>query len=939
MTTGTNLLQQDTPEADREFTISYFPSTKSTQPRQVTAPWGKLVWRLILENGKQREVASKEKAGLISPAIYPKGATRSNVNVEALSMFALDVDNKDAGTDYPPVTLDETESLLRSRGVTSLIATTFSHSATMPKFRVIIPLVEHVPASNWSGVVKRVITHLGLEAILRGVDKTCLKDPARMYYLPSCPPGGRVEAREIQGEFLRVPLEALQDAPPEVLQPAQVTPTVLDASVPEEQVRRAFHGYRGDFKTLDMVKLWKSLGLKVYGFAQEGSFQKVECPWADEHTDPTARDAGFIHKANEYPGFHCFHDSCKVRDLFAVIEKAGPEKIDACCSVGYAPSKKDGVRCDLPSITIDDDLNQMVEAGLDALKCMGNVYQASKGLVEIVTRSGDGVPEHQRIAAIRPITEARAQELLSKAARWVSVDKFGNADYSWPPKAVVRAIQARPKFDQLPFLRKLITIPVLKADGEVITSAGYDPQSGIFFQPDGVLPDVPLHPMIDDANEAVRLLRECVQDFPFDGPRDMAAFLGALLTPFAVEAFKGPRPFFLINANTPGTGKSLLADVIGWIFTGRSLPRITPDSSKEEEKKVLTGIIQEGQAITLIDNIVDPFGSSTLAAVLTSETYKGRILGSTGNVEMENTTTWVGTGNNVPLVRDLPRRTVIIQLTSMVEAPQLRSDFRHPDLCGWVLKNREGLVKACLVILRGYIAAGSPDQQLHSFGSFQGWSNLVRSSIHWATGIDLCSAPSSILDPDGEALGIVMEAWRRAFTDDKAHLLSEFAKLLFADEGLLDFCRDALNHFECLDSSGRDLDLQRLGRQVMTRNAERVVNGCRFARGRAANQGIRWMLQRVEEKQLVEAYALGEEDGGAEGGGGGDSIQCNSGEASVEDEDDEIPPRRTPIRNTTFITSTTSDDDPARILNPEEVAALLGATITRFTPIPDDQAS
>ncbi|MFZ1613723.1 MAG: hypothetical protein WAT51_06100, partial [Holophaga sp.] len=550
--------------------------------------------------------------------------------------------------------------------------------------------------------------------------------------------------------------------------------------------------------------------------------------------------------------FHCFHNACSGRGLFHVIEKAGPEKVDACCSAIYTPSKKDELRCDLPTILIDDNLNGLVEAGLDALKCMGNVYQASKGLVEIVTRSGDGVPEHQRTATIRPITEARAQELLSKAAQWESVDKTGNAEYSWPPKTVVRAIQARPKFNQLPFLRKLITIPVLNADGEVISSSGYDSQSGIFFQPDGVLPIVPPHPTASDVKDAVHLLHECVQDFPFDGPRDKAAFLAALLTPFATEAYKGPRPFFLIDANTPGTGKSLLADVIGWIFTGRALPRITEDSSKEEEKKVLTGIIQEGQPVTLIDNIILPFGSSTLAAVLTSETYKGRILGSTGNVEMENSTTWVGTGNNVILVRDLPRRTVIIQLTSLVEAPQLRSDFRHPDLCSWVLNNRDRLVTGCLVILRGYITAGRPDQQLHCFGSFQGWSDLVRSAIHWATGVDPCSSPRASFDPEGEALGILMEAWRRAFPDGKEHLLSEFANALLKSQELSAFAHSALDQLDCLDSSGGVLNLKQLGRRVMNKYANRVVNGFRFIRGRTVNQGIRWSLAPVAANQVKE---------------------------------------------------------------------------------------
>jgi hypothetical protein len=49
-----------------------------------------------------------------------------------------------------------------------------------------------------------------------------------------------------------------------------------------------------------------------------------------------------------------------------------------------------------------------------------------------------------------------------------------------------------------------------------------------------------------------------------------------------------------------------------------------------------------------------------------------------------------------------------------------------------VKENRGQLLGAGLTILRGYFAIGKPNMQLKPWGSYEGWSDLVRSAVKWS---------------------------------------------------------------------------------------------------------------------------------------------------------------------------------------------------------------
>src|SRR5262249_2277772 len=148
-------------------------------------------------------------------------------------------------------------------------------------------------------------------------------------------------------------------------------------------------------------------------------------------------------------------------------------------------------------------------------------------------------------------------------------------------------------------------------------------------------------------------------------------------------------------------------------------------------RKAITAAALAGDRLILWDNITGKFGNGTLDRVLTTTAWKDRILGLNKIVDAPLYVTWYGTGNNVVPSGDTPRRICHIRLESNLEKPELGDDFRRPNLLAYVRANRMELLGAALTILRAYCVAGRPDMKLPAWGSFEGWSALVRNAIVW----------------------------------------------------------------------------------------------------------------------------------------------------------------------------------------------------------------
>jgi hypothetical protein len=137
----------------------------------------------------------KRRGRCWSPTKYADGASsRGNAGVVAVSCLVFDLDR------VPP---DQE----RLEGVYWLGHTTHSHTPQAPRWRLIIPLSEPVPAAQWGDVWRRARAALCPEA-----DPQC-KDASRAYWLPSHNGGVSAKATCHDGPLLDV--AALPELPVE----------------------------------------------------------------------------------------------------------------------------------------------------------------------------------------------------------------------------------------------------------------------------------------------------------------------------------------------------------------------------------------------------------------------------------------------------------------------------------------------------------------------------------------------------------------------------------------------------------------------------------------------------------------------------------------------------------------------------------------------------
>ena len=111
---------------------------------------------------------------------------------------------------------------------------------------------------------------------------------------------------------------------------------------------------------------------------------------------------------------------------------------------------------------------------------------------------------------------------------------------------------------------------------------------------------------------------------------------------------------------------------------------------------------------------------------------------------------------------DTSRRTLHVRLESPDENPEERADFHHTPLGPWLRQERPRLVSAALTILAGYHTAGRPNMALRPWGSFEAWSDLVRSSIVWAGLPDPGDTRQELAeqsDMEGAALRSLIDGW------------------------------------------------------------------------------------------------------------------------------------------------------------------------------------
>lgn len=416
----------------------------------------------------------------------------------------------------------------------------------------------------------------------------------------------------------------------------------------------------------------------------------------------------------------------------------------------------------------DNRLHDTLDAAEAALLASGvQVYQMGGRLVQPIRLDRDGndddVVRKAGALLIRELKPHRLRELMIGAANFVKLvtTKEGTETVpTAPPLIFAHSYAAREGVWRLPDLRGVVECPTLRPDRTVLADEGYDAASGLILNGGGTtFGAVPESPSRADAVAAVGRLKELIENFPFVDMPSRSVALSAMLTAVCRKSLR-TAPLHGFSAPTMGSGKSLLADVISMIATGRDAPVMTQGATDEEDEKRLLSVLLQGDPVVVIDNVIRPVTGDALCSVLTSETWQGRPLGQTGLVRVPTRTLFIAIGNNLQFREDMSTRAILCTIDAGVEKPEARTF--DVDLRVEVPKRRSDLVAAALTVLRAFVVAGRPGtRDLEPFGRFEEWSNLVRGALVWVGEADPCATRAKVAVGDSarEELATLMDAW------------------------------------------------------------------------------------------------------------------------------------------------------------------------------------
>jgi len=421
------------------------------------------------------------------------------------------------------------------------------------------------------------------------------------------------------------------------------------------------------------------------------------------------------------------------------------------------PDSHLGDTTQLPNIQANDrQLRDLSRQALEALKLFNNPPS-------LFSRSGRAVcitQEESGRHVIHDVSDPILRNRMTRSANYFETIRHGTRRCA-PPLDAVKDILAMPPLEwEFPRLVGLIEAPALREDGSLITLAGYDTASGLFYAPGpGLnLPPIPDQPTRDQVSVAAALILDLIGDFPFVDQSSRANAIATILTPVCRPAIKGPTPMALIDATNAGTGKTLLSEVTSIIVSGREGALFSAPRDAEEWRKQLTSVLREGTATVIIDNVNYCLDSADLCKALTATVHGDRILGHSRTINLPVRCTWMATGNHIQLGGDMPRRCYLIRMDAKCPRPFERTGFKHPRLKEYARLHRGELLSALLTLARSWYHVGCPQPDVPPRGSYEDWTMIVGGILQNA-GIEGFLANSSLLYGEADTEAIQWEAF------------------------------------------------------------------------------------------------------------------------------------------------------------------------------------
>ena len=305
-------------------------------------------------------------------------------------------------------------------------------------------------------------------------------------------------------------------------------------------------------------------------------------------------------------------------------------------------SSKDRARPDLPNLLIDSsDLPKSARELRDHLTQNPRLFVRGGELVRVVCRVPGMVPSTEKLGTNEIILEAHD---VCQPTRL----NHGTLEACTLPKTLAQLYLSLRAWN-LPELVGIATAPLLDEDGAIRTVEGYDSRTRLWCANIPTM-QVPKRPTLDQAKDALHLLREAFRTIPYaDSPRihdglglelvdvaqppgqDESAFLTALMTAVSRPCL-WLAPGLALRApemSGSGTGKGLLLRCICAIAFGQEPSAITMGhSSSELDKRIVSAVTESGQTLFLDNCNRQILKNQTLMSVLTERPSKLRRFGS-----------------------------------------------------------------------------------------------------------------------------------------------------------------------------------------------------------------------------------------------------------------------------------------------------------------------
>ena len=555
----------------------------------------------------------------------------------------------------------------------------------------------------------------------------------------------------------------------------------------------------------------------------EGKYD-ITCPWVNEHTNCIDSGTAYFEPDDNYPlgGYKCQHGHCShrhIRDLLRFLD------VDV-----KSARMKSTIR------VVKGEIHRIVDIAERELAVAQQYYQRGGIIVSVYTDPSTNETLIQGVsqpALVRALSGAATWEQYDARSKcWVRID---------PPARHVSILFDSNSYRHLPTINGLARQPYLRPDGSLMKLAGYDIDTGMFGVFDKRKFLIPDKPTRKEAQSALKLLKELLDEFCFATPADRSAALSAMLTA-AIRPSLAYALMFHVCAHAVGSGKSYLCALITAFATSQRGTPTTFPANDEECCKLLLAELLRAPAVIEFDNLTsDILPHKSLCSALTAEFITGRILGLSKTATVSTRALFLSSGNNVATIKDMTRRCITINLNPEVEIPASRT-FKRPNLISEVLHERERYVSAAIVIVRAWILAEKPRTKCKSLAGFSDWSDLCRQPLLW---LGLADPATSIFeaikeDPDRETLGRLLRAWHSAFGKTEAMVRDAVKRAMLGgteNEELGEIIYDIAGDRDKINN-------RKLGWWIR-RHTGQIVDGFRFVKSNSEGSAERWRVESV----------------------------------------------------------------------------------------------